>query len=536
MQRIISMRLVCSLSLALSLAATGSLRAATLPQGPLTTTFVSNNQGGAGGAVYFSLEALAGSGGVTISDIDLNCNTTAGNAVSIDLYVQPNAGACSYTSDGVWVLKTSGSGTAAGNGNPTNFVLSTPLELGEGCCLGVAIVASGFGHLYTNGATNPEVYSNADLQLTAGAASNVPFSASVFEPRVVNTNVNYALGGSCSDTAVATEYGQGCVQTFTTFYEELTPTGMDLSGLEIYGTATPGGHTVNTRAATIQPIGSLGTASQLALGDDDQTTAGTLGLSVGSNGWVARGTGNSNGFTPSLTTMLGNPSEAYYAWTDLQPNAAASGKVWYEESGTLWMVTYDGVFLWNTTDPVTIQFRGNEANQNFVIAFGALGSTGPEDWLIGRSGAGASSDPGPRDLSQATLFGFLAANQDREALKLSAVAPPVLGQPFVLETSDIGASAVFHVGVVGLNQISVPLTLAFPSANIGCSLYASSDLLLGPAVVFGGPGTQQWEGVDLSTVAVLGASLSFQAATLDLSVLSGTTRTSNGVTITTGLY
>ena len=59
---------------------------------------------------------------------------------------------------------------------------------------------------------------------------------------------------------------------------------------------------------------------------------------------------------------------------------------------------------------------------------------------------------------------------------------------------------------------------------------------MGPDVVIGGPGTQQWPGVDLTSVAVLGASLSFQAATLDLSILSGTTRTSNGVTISTGLY
>ena len=502
----------------------------------LTTTFASNNGGATGGAVYFSLEPLAGSGGVTISDLDLNCNATVGSSVSIDVYVQPNSGGCTYDVQGAWFLRTSGTSVSAGVDNPTNFTLSTPLQLGEGCCLGVAIVANGFAHRYTNGATNPEVYSSLDLRLTAGAATNVPFSGSVFQPRVVNARINYLLGGSCSDTAVATEYGEGCVQSFTSFYEELTQAGMDMSGLEIYGTATTGGHTVNTRTGTIQPIGSLGTASQLALGDDDQTTAGTLGLSVGSNGWVARGTGNSNGFVPSVTTMLGNPSEAYYAWTDLQPNAAGGGKVWYEEAGSQWMVTYDGVYLWNTTDPVTIQFRGNEANNNFVIAFGALGSTGPEDWLIGQSGAGASNDPGPRDLSQATLFGFFAANQDRAALKLSAVAPPVLGQPFILETSEISPTAVFHVGVVGINQIAVPLSLAFPSANLGCSLYASSDLLLGPDIVYGGPGVQQWEGVDLTSVSVLGASLNFQSATLDLSVLSDTTRTSNGVTISTGLY
>ena len=502
----------------------------------LTTTFAHNNGGSVGGAVYFSLEALAGSGGVTINDLDLNCDALIGTAVSIDVYVQPNGGSCSYDPAGVWVLRTSGAGIAAGSGNPTNFSLNTPIELGEGCCLGLAIVANGFGHDYTTGTTNPEIYANADLQLTAGAATNVPFTGNVFEPRIVNTNIHYTLGGACSDTAVAEEYGSGCVQTFTSFYEQLTQTGMDLSGLEIYGTAVPGGHVVNTRPATIQTVGSLGTPTALPLGDDSQLAAGTLGLYVGSNCWVARGPGNSTGWVPSVATMLGNPSEALYAWTDLQPNAAGSGQVFYEESGTQWMVTYDGVYLWSTTDPVTVQFRGNEANGNFIISFGSLGSSGPEDWLVGKSGAGASNDPGPRDLSVATPFGFQVADIDRLGLSLSAVNTPVLGQPFTLETGNIPSSAVFHVGIVGTQQFTLPLAFAFPSANLNCSLHASLDLILGPDVVFGGPGTQQWEGVDLTTVSALGASLYFQAATLDLTVLSDTTRTSNGVAITTGLY
>jgi V8-like Glu-specific endopeptidase len=502
----------------------------------LSTTFASNNGGSVGGAVYFSLEALTGSGGVTISDLDLNCDVAAGTPVSIDVYVQPNNGSCSYDIDGVWVLRTSGAGTASGIDVPTNFALGTPLQLGEGCCLGVAVVANGFAHSYTNGVSNPEVYSNADLQLTAGRASNVPFTLPGFEPRVVNTNIFYALGGNCDDTAVAETYGAGCVETFTSFYEYLTQAGMDLSGLEIFGTATTGGHTVNTRPATILAIGSLGAATQLNLGDDDSVAAGTLGLHVGSNGWVARGPGNSNGFVPDVTTMLSNPSEGYYAWTDLQPDVTASGKVWYEESGTQWMVTYDGVYLWSTSDPVTIQFRGNEANGNFVISFGALGNTGPEDWLVGKSGAGVSNDPGPRNLSAASPFGFLAADIDREGLELTAIAPPVLGAPFQLQTSNIPPTAVFHVGIVGVQQLTLPLAFAFPSANLNCSLHASLDLILGPDVVFGGSGTQVWEGVDLTTVSALGANLYFQSATLDLSVLSDTTRTSNGVAITTGLY
>jgi len=506
---------------------------------PLTTTFASNNGGVVGGAVYFSLQALPGTGGVTISDLDLNVNgasTSAGTPVSFDLYVQPNSGSCTFDVTGSWFLRASGTGVAAGTDNPTNFVLSTPLQLGDGCCLGVAIVATNFAHRYTTGTTNPTAYANGQLQLIAGRASNTPFSAPVFEPRVVNTNVNYTLGGTCDDAAVATAYGAGCVESRTSFYEQLTQASMDLSGLEIYGTASAGGHTCNTRPSTIMAIGSLGAPIQLALGDDDSVAAGTLGLEVGSNGWVARGGGNSTNWVPDVSTMLTNPSEGYYAWTDLQPNAAASGKVYYEESGTQWMVTYDDVFLWNTSDVVTIQFRGDESTRDFVIAFGALANTGPEDWLVGHSGAGSSVDPGPRNLSQGALFGFFMGDQDLSGLELAAVGSPVLGAPFQLQTTNIPATAVFHVGVVGLSQITVPLAIAAPSANPACSLYATSDVLLGPQVVWGGPGTLTWQGIDLTSASALGASLYFQSATLDLSVLSGSTRTSNGVAITTGLY
>jgi V8-like Glu-specific endopeptidase len=503
---------------------------------PLTTTFANNNGGGIGGAVYFSLEALAGSGGVTISDLDLNSSSAIGSAVSIDVYVQPNSGSCSYDPSGVWVLKTSGTGVTAGPSNPSNFVLTTPLEIGEGCCLGVAIVANGFSHAYTTGSTNPQVFSNADLQLTAGAASNVPFNSPIFEPRIVNTNIHYVLGGSCSDIAVADSYGEGCVTSFTSYYEQLTQAGMDLSNLEIYAANSPSGLVVNTRPAQIDPIGSLGTATALTLGDDNSISAGSLGLHVGSNCWVAQGPGNSSAWSPTVATMLSNPSTALYAWTDLNPSDPASGQVYYEESGNNFMVTYDGVYLWQTSDPVFVQFRGNVLSGAYAIRFGALSSTGPEDWLVGRSAGGASTDPGGRDLSLASLFGFSQGSLDQAGLALAPVNSPVLGQPFVLETTNIPPSAVFHVGVVGLSQLSVPLAFVVPSASTSCTLYASSDLIMGPEVVFGGPGNLQWQGIDLTSVAVLGFDLYFQSATLDLSVLSATTRTSNGVMMTTGLY
>lgn len=311
---------------------------------------------------------------------------------------------------------------------------------------------------------------------------------------------------------------------------------MDLAGQQVRCVNGPTGYTVTVQPSVLAPIGLLDPgAVPLVLGDDDSTPAGTLGLEVFSNGQVARGAGNSTSWVPSTSTMLGNPAEAMYAWTDLQPNAAGSGEVTYEESGTLWQVTYDGVWLWNTNDPATIQFRGNEATGTFIIALGVLGTTGPEDWLIGYSTAGASADPGGQDLTAAILFPFTTSTADVLPLGLEGVGTPVLGAPFDLTTTNIEPGAVFHLGIVGLTSVGLPLAFVFPTADPQCSVNASMDLVHGPDVVLGGTGSFTWPGLDLTGVSLIGFDLFFQSATLDLSVLSATTRTSNGIRATTGL-
>ena len=500
---------------------------------PLTTTFADNNGGSAGGAVYFALEGVAGGTGATITDIDLNCgNMTVGSAVTIDVYLQAG---CVFDPLGTWSLITTGSGITAATGTPSNFVLTTPMSFGEGCCFSVAIVANGFGHRYTTATTLPLTYATTHLELTGGSSSNAPFAGSIFSPRLVNTNIHYTVGGSCGGFATVSSEGVGCVSAKTSFYEVMTPAGMDLGGFQFNAINSASGYAITSQPSTIQPIGSLDPgAPTLGLGDDVQVPVGTLGLTVGSNGQVARGAGNSNQWTPNIGTMLSNPAEAMYAWTDLQPNAAGSGLVTYEESGTQWMVTFDGVYLWGTSDPCTIQFRGNEANGNFTIAFGTLGNSGPQDWLIGYSVAGPSADPGPRDLTFVSLFPFATQAFDQDPLTLAAVGVPEIGQPFDLTTTNVEPGAVFHIGVVGLIGAALPLAFIVPSAHPQCRLNATMDLLVGPVVVLGGPGSVTWQGIDLSGVSLLGVDLFFQAATLDLSILSSSTRTSNAIKATTG--
>ncbi len=498
----------------------------------LTTTFANNNGGAVGGAVYFALEGVLGGGGVTIADLDLNCTGTGGVAGTIDVYFQSGS---AFDPLGSWVLMTSGSGTTAPAGSPSNFVLNTPLLIGEGCVRSVAIVANGFGHAYTTATTLPLVYADSYLRLTGGSASNVAFSGTVFSPRLVNTTLNYTVGGSCGGLATAVSEGVACVDLKTSFYEQLSPASMDLSGQQIRAVNGPTGYSITMLPSTIQPVGTVDPlAVPLALGDDVQVGVGTLGFTVGSNCQVARGPGNSNQWSPTVAGMLGNPADAMYAWTDLQPDASGSGLVTYEESGTQWMVTYDGVYLWGTTDPVTVQFRGNESNGNFVIAFGSLGTTGPEDWLVGYSVGGPSDDPGSRDLSLTSLFPFSTATVDADPLTLAAVGTPVLGQPFDLTTNGIEPSAVFHLGVIGLTAAGLPLSFVSPSAHPQCRINAAPNVVVGPTVIFGGSGSHTWQGLDLTSVGIVGFDLWFQSVTLDLSGISASTRTSNAIKATTG--
>ena len=184
-----------------------------------------------------------------------------------------------------------------------------------------------------------------------------------------------------------------------------------------------------------------------------------------------------------------------------------------------------------------MQFRGNATTGRFAIAFGAGANSSAGRWAVGHSGAGISTDPGPRDLSQATLFGFLMANADQAGLELAPVAAPVLGAPFELQTTNIPAGPAFHFGLIGLAQIAVPLQFAFPSAQVGCFLNVTTDVVIGPDFPAGNSLT--WQGFDLTNIltsAAIGADVYFQAATLDLTLLSPTTRTSNGVRATLGLY
>ena len=442
----------------------------------LTTTFASNN-GQAGN--MFDLRPLTD---IVLDSFDVNLDSGTWDLEIWTSNVGSHVGVEQDASQ--WTLIASYSGvTSNGPDVPTPLGGCLELVLTAGSTQGFYVtVSNGTSINYTNSALSVGSLftSNTDLEFYAGTGNVYAFGG-VFggatSSRIWNGNINYTTGSAslCTLQASKTKFGSGCYDAAASFYEVLTASSMDLGGVTITGTATATGYDISTAPSTWTGAG-VG-AANLNLGDDDSvdsaTVGGTLGVHVGSNGWLALGGGNSTSFTPSVTTMLANPSTAIYAWTDLQPlsGGGSNGDVFYEENGTVATVTFDGVDGWNTADPNSIQFVYDTASGDFSISFGAVSTLNPEDWLVGYSVGGPSLDGGPTDLS-AGPFSTPAA--DASALSLDSNLPELGGSwDLQLDNAD-GTLAFFFFGDTALDPaydfaaIGGDGCFGYTNANIDC--------------------------------------------------------------------
>ncbi len=193
----------------------------------------------------------------------------------------------------------------------------------------------GCGALVSLGCNDDSCGLQSTLSLAAVAAC-VPLYIRVggFAGGTGNFPLNIAgpAGPACPGLASAVSQGTGCLASFASFRELFaTSAAFDLGGTSLTLTSTGTGYVVTPGGGVYNPVGSLAPAVTLALTDDSQVAAGTMGLVVGSNGWVATGPGNSNSFVVSVPVMLGNPSTAFYSWHDMNPTLPGSGTVKYEE-------------------------------------------------------------------------------------------------------------------------------------------------------------------------------------------------------------
>lgn len=339
--------------------------------------------------------------------------------------------------------------------------------------------------------------------------------------------------------ATVVSQGPGCVATFASFYEYFTSApSFDLGGSAITLTPFPTGYVV-TNGGVYNPVGSLSAPVTLALTDDSQVAAGTLGLFVGSNGWVATGGGNTTGFTPIVSVFLDQPSTAFWSWHDFNPAIAAGGRVKYEEAGALAQVTWDGVWDYGGTTAANannLQIQINTSTGGCVIAWGTMSTLG-NGFLVGYSPGGPSADPGNRDLS--TSLPVTTINPDVLPVSLASLGRPVQGAAAVaydVTTSNIPAGAGIHVGVVGLSRPGLPLALI--GAN-DCWLNASLDVITGVSLL--PPASVTWTALTLPAAPpfFLGFQFNTQAVILGVTAnpaLGVGVLTSNGLKCTVGDY
>ena len=165
--------------------------------GSLSTTFADGNGGSDGGAVYFDVAAASD---LTVESLQMHIQDPGAFTVEVyaivgDTYVG------NETNAGAWTLVSTGSGDSNSSGTPSDVTLDTALSLTNGTTYAMALVLDAtHSHRYTNGDGTNENFSDANLSISLGAASNVPFTGTVFSPRVFNGTINYFVGTPPSTT------------------------------------------------------------------------------------------------------------------------------------------------------------------------------------------------------------------------------------------------------------------------------------------------------------------------------------------------
>jgi len=154
----------------------------------ITTLFAANNGGSYGGAVYFDI--TVGDEPITITAFDIN--TAELGAMTLSAYKLVGSYVGNTGSSSAWGTPVTGTGTGVGVDTPSHVTLGTAILLNANTTYGIALVLDGsHGFDYTNGTGTNQSYSNSDLTLTFGAASNIPFDGSPFTPRVMNGTIYY---------------------------------------------------------------------------------------------------------------------------------------------------------------------------------------------------------------------------------------------------------------------------------------------------------------------------------------------------------
>ena len=339
----------------------------------------------------------------------------------------------------------------------------------------------------------PVTASNAIYQIFPTSTFDLKNSAITFTPAgsgwVVNTTCQVL-------PANHTSYGSGCYTISDSIYQSFAnaaAASAARSNTAITFTPVGGGGSLVTSGGAFQPVGSVQAVPTIvAVGDDVSQVVpftvgsfpGSTGLSICSNGFVSAATGNGTGFTPTVSTLLGDPQKSWRSWHDMNPTILGSGQIKYEESAALTMVTWDGVYDYGGTtaaDANTIQMQFYPSGVVTVVwgTLSTLGASGT-GYLVGYSPGGASTDGGSVDL--ATVLPQVVSGTNLSPMVLSAspapVSTPALGTLVTYTQSNIPEAVPTSGVYFGITILSVGQNL--PGTDLGflgmpgCNLHVAS--------------------------------------------------------------
>lgn len=249
-------------------------------------------------------------------------------------------------------------------------------------------------------------------------------------------------------------------------------------------------------------------------------------LSVSSNGFVSMAPSgvNPNGTGGSVSSLINAPAPSFRSQRDYNPVPAGSGDVKVHEGvvggETIFYVTWENLYLYNTTTPERFQMQLNLTTGQVTIVWDLMTSVTPptsKPLLVGCS-PGSSFDPGPTVLATG-LPVVTFPDVDQRPLTLAAAPAPVFTiggptVPVVYSVTNIpDAAPPLGIGLCFLIFSTAPL----PGVDLGglglpgCDLYlASFD------VIFGLGGLVGTDTLTLSIPQPLAPGLSFFSQALAL--------------------
>ena len=346
------------------------------------------------------------------------------------------------------------------------------------------------------------------------------------------------VNGPAGTPAVSTPFGTACGTSSKSFYELFTNTGFDLGGVGMRLVKNAGGFYVAQPGGTY--VAPSLAATQLVLTDDSFQSVGLTGsfpyfggvttsLEVCSNGFVSPVTGNGAAYTPSAALWLGSVQPRWGTWHDFNPNAVGSGKVKFEQIGSIAYVTWDGVYSYNTTNANTFQMQFDLTTGNVTCVWQTMVASG-NAWLVGYTAAGPNTDLGSMDISTA-LPGTFRTSADNAVPLALATSLPQLGATLTCTTTQFPASSVLGIQIVSTTRFDPGIDLSVIGMT-GCFQFAGLDslnLLL--------PVAQQavYTMPIPSNPALMGLQLTVQSAAFVNGVNPAGLISSNGVALTLGV-